>query len=79
MIKINLATKKRPATTNAGPKAGLGGFGRMDFQDLKDLPIRKIGKRCGFNSHAHFTKVFREEVGATPSAWRADHGTSKTA
>lgn len=35
-----------------------------------DLPIREIGKRCGFESPSYFGKVFREYMAMTPQQYR---------
>ena len=38
---------------------------------LKDrLPISEIALACGFHSFSYFTKVFREQSGMTPTAFR---------
>lgn len=36
----------------------------------KDLSISDIALECGFNSHAHLSKYFRNCVGMTPKAYR---------
>lgn len=38
-----------------------------------DLPIGEIAERVGI-SRSHFTKVFHDELGLTPAAFRAEHG-----
>lgn len=38
-----------------------------------DTPITDIAIECGFSSHSHFTRQFRELVGETPTAYRASH------
>jgi len=37
-------------------------------------PLTSIALRCGFSDQAHFTRVFREEVGTTPKAYRDKRG-----
>ncbi len=36
----------------------------------KELKIFEIAEKCGFSSTAYFCKVFREESGCTPAAYR---------
>ncbi|PVX85860.1 helix-turn-helix domain-containing protein [Paraburkholderia unamae] len=38
-----------------------------------DLALLPIATTVGFQSQAHFSRVFRQVVGATPSAWRVAH------
>ncbi|WP_026363076.1 AraC family transcriptional regulator [Methylopila sp. M107] len=38
---------------------------------LGDAPLSEIADALGFTDQAHFTRVFRELAGRTPSAWRA--------
>ena len=33
-------------------------------------PLSQIALACGSSDQAHFSKVFRREIGETPSAWR---------
>lgn len=35
-----------------------------------DSPIREVASRVGIPDYNYFTKVFKKEVGQTPSAWR---------
>jgi AraC family transcriptional regulator len=35
-----------------------------------DEPISVIALSCGFADQSHFTRTFREAVGASPGAWR---------
>lgn len=35
-----------------------------------DTKIGDVATRFGFHDHAHFTRIFRETYGVTPSAWR---------
>lgn len=35
-----------------------------------DLKLAAIASETGFPTHAYFTRVFRDEVGSTPSEWR---------
>lgn len=35
------------------------------------LSVSEIARRSGFGDPAYFTRVFRREVGATPTAWRS--------
>jgi len=35
-----------------------------------DEPLSHIALACGFADQAHLSRLFRREVGATPSAWR---------
>lgn len=36
-----------------------------------DAPITEIAFQCGFNSHSHLTKQFRQLTGMTPTVYRA--------
>lgn len=36
-------------------------------------PIEEIGRLCGYESHSYFGKVFREETGCSPRAYREAH------
>ncbi|HEY9627369.1 MAG TPA: AraC family transcriptional regulator [Coleofasciculaceae cyanobacterium] len=36
-----------------------------------DQPIMEIALQCGFNSHSHLSKQFRQSTGITPTAYRA--------
>ncbi|MEM6292609.1 MAG: helix-turn-helix transcriptional regulator [Myxococcota bacterium] len=40
----------------------------------RTTPIGALGLELGFSSASHFSSVFRERVGLTPSAFRADAG-----
>jgi len=37
-----------------------------------DMTLTEIATACGFFDQAHFTRLFRKQVGATPAAWRKD-------
>jgi AraC family transcriptional regulator len=40
-------------------------------------PLSEIALKCGFNDQAHLSKRFRQQMGATPAAWRREqHGRS---
>lgn len=39
----------------------------------EQLSITEVSSRCGFSSASYYTKVFRERMGCTPSAYQADH------
>ena len=41
------------------------------------LSIAEVAYAVGFPSQAHFTSVFRKNLGQTPKAWRAGKGTRK--
>lgn len=41
-----------------------------------DLPLTAIAAETGFSDAAHFSRVFRKEVGISPSAWRRVQGRS---
>lgn len=36
-------------------------------------PLSQIAIACGFADQAHFSNLFRKQVGATPNAWRRTH------
>ncbi len=36
-----------------------------------DLPVQEISARVGFDTVQYFSMVFRKEIGATPTAFRA--------
>jgi AraC family transcriptional regulator len=38
--------------------------------DLSDKGITEIGLEVGFSSASYFSRVFHEEVGVSPSAYR---------
>jgi LacI family transcriptional regulator len=40
-----------------------------------DQAVAQVGRQCGFRYTHHFSRVFRNEVGCTPSAYRARHRT----
>ena len=42
------------------------------------LTVTDIALRCGFNSSAYFSKVFRQQFGMTPSQYRSRHADSET-
>ncbi|MGI5183655.1 helix-turn-helix domain-containing protein [Dactylosporangium sp. CA-152071] len=46
---------------------------RKDLADpgLRDRPVHAIASRWGFGSTAHFSRIFREEYGMSPSEYRA--------
>jgi AraC family transcriptional regulator len=35
-------------------------------------PLSEIALKCGFNDQAHLSKRFRQQMGATPAAWRRE-------
>lgn len=35
-----------------------------------DLPVGEIGLSCGFSDQSHFSRVYRNHTGLTPTAWR---------
>jgi len=35
-----------------------------------DLPVYAVAQACGFDDPAYFVRVFRQEFGVTPAAWR---------
>lgn len=37
-----------------------------------DMPLTTVATATGFYDQAHFTRVFRQHLGATPAAWRRD-------
>ena len=37
-----------------------------------DMTVTQLAHELGFSSHAHFTTVFRQHMGMTPSSYRAD-------
>jgi AraC family transcriptional regulator len=37
-----------------------------------DRPIIDIALECGFNSHSHLTKTFRQLTGITPKVYRVN-------
>lgn len=36
----------------------------------KDLPIKQIGEKCGFNDYFYFTRIFKRIVSQTPTQYR---------
>ena len=36
------------------------------------LPVAEVAAHCGFTSHSHFGRVFRERFGLTPLQWRKE-------
>ncbi len=38
-----------------------------------DMPLAQIAVVCGLADQAHLSRIFRREVGASPSAWRRQH------
>ena len=39
----------------------------------QQLSITEISNLCGFSSSSYYTKVFREHMGCTPTAYQAGH------
>jgi len=39
-----------------------------------NIPLSDIALICGFGDQSHFTRVFRQFVGASPGAWRRSRG-----
>jgi len=37
-----------------------------------DMPLRDIAAACGFTDQAHMCKLFRQEYGQSPAAWRRE-------
>lgn len=37
---------------------------------MSSKPVAQAAIECGFGDQSHFTKVFKEDVGLTPGAWR---------
>jgi AraC-like DNA-binding protein len=48
----------------------------LSTPDPQRLPIQDIALRCGFSSHAHFSRRFKERYGISPSEAVAVHNTS---
>ncbi len=44
-----------------------------------DLTLSDIARICGFSSHAHFSRAFRDITGMTPQCWRKWRGVPVTA
>ncbi|MEW4371893.1 helix-turn-helix transcriptional regulator [Paenibacillus kandeliae] len=43
---------------------------KLLLQYQHDLPISEISRRSGFKQPAHFSRMFREEVGCSPESYR---------
>jgi AraC-like DNA-binding protein len=41
-----------------------------DLLAQTDMPINRIAERCGFASPSNFHKIFKEQMGCTPAAYR---------
>lgn len=39
----------------------------------QQLSITEISNLCGFSSSSYYTKVFREHMGCTPTAYQVGH------
>ena len=39
----------------------------------EQLSITEVSSRCGFSSASYYTKVFRERMGCTPTAYQHGH------
>ena len=46
---------------------------RQQLATSPDLGIAAIAHRCAFPDASHFSRRFREALGATPREWRADN------
>ncbi|MBQ7660878.1 MAG: helix-turn-helix transcriptional regulator [Clostridia bacterium] len=48
--------------------------GRMEYAryllTATDMPVREIAHTCGYESDVHFMRLFKENVGVTPTAYR---------
>ena len=38
-----------------------------------EAPLAEVASRVGYQTQAHFTDVFRKQVGATPGSYRREH------
>lgn len=45
----------------------------LESKDLSHLDITEVRKESGFSSKATFNKLFREQLGVTPSSYRKKH------
>ena len=68
--------RRLQAITNETPAAYIQ---RLRIEDamnyLKaepDTPIAEIGERIGFEDNAHFSRVFKQQTGKTPSEYRRE-------
>ena len=45
---------------------------QADFVDYEGcgMSVTEIADRLGFSSQAHFTKVFKKEIGCSPTSYR---------
>lgn len=46
-------------------------FAAREVRRRPDRPLSEIAAAAGFSDHSHFARVFRAEMGVTPSRWRA--------
>ena len=74
-VGLSLSTLERRFKTALG-RTPLDELRRLRVHQAKQLlaetkdPLRKVAQRCGFNSAARFSLVFRELAGTTPMAYR---------
>ncbi|MEV4133833.1 helix-turn-helix domain-containing protein [Dactylosporangium sp. NPDC049742] len=75
---VSMTTLKRLFRTGETPVAEMIRTRRLqrcrkDLADpgLRDRPVHAIASRWGFGSTAHFSRIFREEYGMSPSEYRA--------
>lgn len=46
---------------------------RVLLAEEKELDIREIAEKSGYNSSTYFTTLFKKRYGVTPSKWRLNH------
>lgn len=66
--------RKIKALTGLGPSQYIRSFRLAKAKDLllhTDLPIISIAAECGFSDQNYFSRIFKKEMGITPTEYRA--------
>ncbi|MFJ6095195.1 helix-turn-helix domain-containing protein [Williamsia muralis] len=51
-------------------KCCIGAAKELSRNELRDVPIAAVARRCGFTNGSYFSKRFKTMYGLSPRAWR---------